>query len=135
MLFLNFLLLASEATLEICQSSLVVRIPIFEFMNAQPKVRGKGVDRGMMLHHFSMVNSALIGVFGLHKDGKSSEERPRIEVKLLGGVLEFEMKDNKDGIFNEVLFGPLNSFVRRLRYLTSRHHNLKGFWRHKFHVL
>lgn len=61
----------------------------------------------MRLHHLSMMDSALVRVFGLHEERELPEETPGIEVQFLEGVFEFGLKNNKNCVFDEILFGPL----------------------------
>lgn len=79
----------------------------------------------MVDHHLLVVDSALIGVLGLHEDGEFPEEGPGVEVKLFIHILEFDMKDDKYSIFDEVLFGPLKSFGRIIGLDSSYGHNFK----------
>ena len=88
----------------------------------------------MVDHHLLVVDSALFGVLCLHEVGEFPEEGPRIEVKLFIHILEFDMKNDKYSIFDEVLFGPLKPFGRIFGLGSSYSHDFEGSLRNELHV-
>ena len=79
----------------------------------------------MITHHFSVVNSALVGVLCLDKDRQPPKKGPGFEVVFLAHVRYVETVCQKNGVFDQLLFGPLRSSGRCFHLASKRTQDLE----------